>query len=163
MRPQHGPWRRCCCTPTLTYGPTFPFVQFKPPEAGERIRAVLSGAGCRPGSGSQHVSCKETNHERRKQVVRCIVNSTCSRCRLVADGGLMSYGGRCARPISAVGGLCRSHPKGCQAWRASRASADQIRAGNQPQDRQSAWPDGAVEPPAARRELCAKVGDGMKG
>src|SRR5215813_6704559 len=44
MRPQHGPWRRCCCTPTLTYGPTFPFVQFKPPEAGERIRAVLSGA-----------------------------------------------------------------------------------------------------------------------
>src|SRR5215831_18032497 len=45
MRPQHGPWRRCCCTPTLTYGPTFPFVQFKPPEAGERIRAVLSGAG----------------------------------------------------------------------------------------------------------------------
>src|SRR5262249_1346925 len=48
MRPQHGPWRRCCCTPTLTYGPTFPFVQLKPPEAGERIRAVLSGAACRP-------------------------------------------------------------------------------------------------------------------
>src|SRR5262249_25132845 len=46
------------------------------PEAGERMRAVFSGAGCRPGSGSQHVSCKETNHERRKQVVRCIVDST---------------------------------------------------------------------------------------
>ena len=36
------PWRRCCCTLTLTYGPTFPFVQFKPPEARERIRAGLS-------------------------------------------------------------------------------------------------------------------------
>src|SRR5215467_7652637 len=28
--------------------------------------ARVSGAGCRPGSGSQHVSGKETNHERRK-------------------------------------------------------------------------------------------------
>src|SRR5262245_36407868 len=25
MHPQHGQWRRCCCTPRLTYGPTFPF------------------------------------------------------------------------------------------------------------------------------------------
>ncbi len=34
--------------------PTFPFVQFKPLGVGERIRAVLSGTGCRLDSGSQH-------------------------------------------------------------------------------------------------------------
>jgi hypothetical protein len=54
--------------------------------------------------------------------------------------------GRCARPISAVGGLCRSHPKGCQARRASRASADQIRAGHQHEDRQIAGSHCAIWP-----------------
>ena len=34
--------------------------------------------------------------------------------------------GRWARPISAVGGLRRSHPKGCKSRRASRADADQV-------------------------------------
>src|SRR5262249_32528611 len=48
MRPQHGPWRRCCCPPTLTYGPTFPFVQFKSPEAGERMRAVFRAQAVGP-------------------------------------------------------------------------------------------------------------------
>ena len=48
MRPQHGPWRRCCYPPTLTYGPTFPFVQFKSPEAGERMRAVFRAQAVGP-------------------------------------------------------------------------------------------------------------------
>jgi hypothetical protein len=38
----------------LRYAPTFPFVQFKPLGARERIRSVLSAAGCRLDSGSHH-------------------------------------------------------------------------------------------------------------
>ena len=44
----------CCCAPTLGYGSTFPFVQYKPLGIGERIRAVLSDPGCQLDSGSQH-------------------------------------------------------------------------------------------------------------
>ena len=54
--------------------PTFPFVQFNPPGVGERIRAVLSGAGVDSTRAPTTVSCKETNYGRRKQagiVLRC--------------------------------------------------------------------------------------------
>ena len=56
-------------------GPTFPFVQFKPPGVGERIRAVLSGAGCRLGSGSQHLyrARRQTMGGANKQELYCAV------------------------------------------------------------------------------------------
>src|SRR5262245_8249226 len=57
---------------------------------------------------------------------------------------------RCTRSISAVGGLCRWHPKGCQAWRASRASADQIPAGGQSQDREGTRPHPTTNPACHR-------------
>jgi hypothetical protein len=47
--------------------PTFPFVQFKPLGVGERIRAVLSAQAVGSTLAANTVSCKETNHGRRKQ------------------------------------------------------------------------------------------------
>ena len=58
----------------------------------------------------------------------------------VASGGLMSYGPDFVRPISARGRLCRSHPQGREASRPAGAGADQVRAGDQSQDRQGARP-----------------------
>jgi hypothetical protein len=43
---------------------------------------------------------------------------------------------RCGRPVPARGRLCRSHPQGREAGRPPGAGADQIRAGDQSQDRQ---------------------------
>ena len=64
----------CCCAPTLGYGSTFPFVQFKPLGIGERIRAVFFRAQAFYSTRAANtVSCKETNHGRRKQVVLCIL------------------------------------------------------------------------------------------
>ena len=48
---------------------------------------------------------------------------------------------RPSRPVSARGRLCRSHPQGREAGRPAGAGADQVRAGDQPQDRQGARPD----------------------
>ena len=48
--------------------------------------------------------------------------------------------GRSDRPAPARGRLRRSHPQGREAGRPSGAGADQIRAGDQPQDREGARP-----------------------
>src|SRR5262249_34984158 len=53
--------------------------------------------------------------------------------------------------------LCRSHPQGRQAERASRPGTGQVRAGDQPQDRQNTRSRCALDSPAARRR-----GDRMK-
>ena len=56
----------------------------------------------------------------------------------VADGGLTSYGANAA-DFTPRRQLRRSYPQGREACRPSGADADQVRAGDQPQDRQSAW------------------------
>ena len=58
----------------------------------------------------------------------------------VADGGLISYGTEFDRPVPARGRLRRSYPQGREAGRPAGAGADQVRDGDQPQDRQGARP-----------------------
>ena len=55
------------------------------------------------------------------------------------------------RPVPARGRLCRSHPQGREASRPAGAGADQVRAGDQPQDRQGARPRRAAVAARARR------------
>jgi ABC-type uncharacterized transport system substrate-binding protein len=57
-----------------------------------------------------------------------------------ASGGLISYGASPADLMRQAGILYRQGPQRCQASRAARAAADQIRVGDQPQDRQGARP-----------------------
>ena len=58
----------------------------------------------------------------------------------VAAGGLISYGPDLRRSVPARRRLRRSHPQGREAGRPAGAGADQVRAGDQPQDRQGARP-----------------------
>jgi putative tryptophan/tyrosine transport system substrate-binding protein len=60
-----------------------------------------------------------------------------------ASSGLISYGPKYNRPVPARGRLHRSHPQGREASRPSGASTDQVRACDQPQDREGAWPHSA--------------------
>ena len=69
----------------------------------------------------------------------------------VTGGGLISYGPDTDRPAPARGRLCRSHPQGREAGRPAGAGADQVRAGDQPQDRQGARPRRAADAARARR------------
>src|SRR5262249_33689325 len=55
------------------------------------------------------------------------------------------------------GRLHRPHPEGRKTRGAADPAADQVRAGHQSQDRQSAWHRGAADAPGARRR-----GDRMK-
>ena len=58
----------------------------------------------------------------------------------VTSGGLIVLWARSDRPVPARGRLRRSHPQGREAGRPAGAGADQVRAGDQPQDRQGARP-----------------------
>ena len=66
-------------------------------------------------------------------------------------GGLLSYGSVQGDMFRIAATYVGSHPQGREAFRPSRAGTDQIRAGDQPQDRQGAWHRGAFVLPAARR------------
>jgi hypothetical protein len=57
---------------------------------------------------------------------------------------------RCPRSVQAFGRLRRSHPQGREAGRPAGAGSDQIRTGDQPQDRQGARARGADIDFAAR-------------
>ena len=69
----------------------------------------------------------------------------------VDAGGLISYGPDLRRPVPARGRLRRSHPQGREAGRPAGAGADQVRAGDQPQDRQGARPRSAADAARPRR------------
>src|SRR5262245_31580977 len=56
-----------------------------------------------------------------------------------------------ARRLSPLGLLCRPHPQGREAGRSSGAGADQVRAGDQPQDRKVARPRSTADAARARR------------
>jgi putative ABC transport system substrate-binding protein len=56
-----------------------------------------------------------------------------------------------AQSVPASSGLRRSHPQGREARRSARASADEIRVGDQPQDRPRARPHRACDVVGARR------------
>ena len=58
-------------------------------------------------------------------------------------GGLLSYGSDQIDKYSARGNLCRSHPQGLEAERTSRPGPGQVRAGDQREDGQGAWPHSA--------------------
>jgi putative ABC transport system substrate-binding protein len=66
-------------------------------------------------------------------------------------GGLLSYGNDRLDQFRRGGDLCRSHPQGREAERASRPGPGQVRVGDQPQDRQGARPRRVFAAPAARR------------
>src|SRR5262249_28682914 len=58
---------------------------------------------------------------------------------------------RSGRPVPPRGRLRRSHPQGRKARRPSGAGADKVRAGSQPQDRQSARPRNSADRARPRR------------
>ena len=68
----------------------------------------------------------------------------------VAAGGLISYGPDC-RPVSPRGWLRRSHPQRREARRPAGAGADQVRVGDQSQDREGARPRRAADAARPRR------------
>ena len=67
------------------------------------------------------------------------------------DGGLIVLWAGFPRPVPARGRLRRPHPQRREAGRPSSASADQIRAGDQPQDREGARPRSAADAARPRR------------
>ena len=69
----------------------------------------------------------------------------------VTGGGLISYGPDHDRPVPARGRLRRPHPQGREAGRPAGAGADQVRTGDQPQDRQGARPRSAADAARPRR------------
>jgi hypothetical protein len=69
----------------------------------------------------------------------------------VTGGGLVSYGPDSIDPYRRAAALRRSHPQGREARRSAGAGADQVRAGDQPQDREGARPRTAHAACARRR------------
>ena len=69
----------------------------------------------------------------------------------VTGGGLISYGPDLADQVPARGRLCRSHPQGREAGRPSGAGADQVRAGDQSQNRQGTGPHNSAGSACPRR------------
>ncbi len=69
----------------------------------------------------------------------------------VIDGGLISYGPNQIDQYRPSRRLRRPHPQGREAGRPAGASADQVRTGDQPQDRQGARPRRAGDRARARR------------
>jgi len=67
---------------------------------------------------------------------------------LVAAGGLISYGPDFVEQLRQA--ACRSHTQGRKACRPAGAGANQVRAGDQSQDRQGARPNDFAYPPDAR-------------
>ena len=68
-----------------------------------------------------------------------------------AEGGLISYGPDQIESLARSGNLRRSHPARARSRAICRFSADQVRAGRQPQDREGAWVDHPACISAARR------------
>src|SRR5262249_15579706 len=62
------------------------------------------------------------------------------------------------RHCSALGLVCGSHPQRREAERASSPGSNQVRAGDQPQDREDPRPQCAVAAPAARRRGYRMIG-----
>ena len=78
--------------------------------------------------------------------------------KFTASGGLASYGTSLTESYSADGRLRRPNSQGREANRPPDSSGDQVRACDQPQDRQGVGPRRVVATPAARRR-----GDRMNG
>jgi len=66
MRPQHGPWRRVAALPHSGTARPSRLCNLSRPGSVKEFAQCFRAANT--------VSCKETNHGRRKQVVRCIRN-----------------------------------------------------------------------------------------
>ena len=69
----------------------------------------------------------------------------------VTAGGLISYGPELVGPVPTCGRLRRPHPKRGETGRPAGASADQVRAGNQSQDREGARPRNPAHASRPRR------------
>ena len=134
-------------------------------DAGEIERAVTAFARSPNGGLIVTASALATRH-------RDLIIALAARHRLpavysyryfVAAGGLISYGPDSARPVPTRGRLCRSHPQGREAGRSAGAGANQIRAGDQPQDRQGARPRHAADGARPRRRGDRVNGSGYFG
>ena len=123
-------------------------------DAGEIERAVAAFCAIAPNGGLiVTASALATVH-------RELIITLAARHRLpavypyryfVAAGGLISYGPDTIDQYPARGRLRRSHPQGREAGRPAGAGADQVRAGDQPQDRQGARPRSAADAARPRR------------
>jgi putative ABC transport system substrate-binding protein len=151
-------------------------VLFNPataPYAGLMLRAVEEAAPsfalavrvapCRDGAEIEAVVTELARDEHGGLLVlpdaftfakRAVIVESAARNRLpaiywnrsfVADGGLMSYGVDNTDAFRR-GRLCRAHPQGREAGRPAGANADQVRTGDQSQDRKN-----------PRRHLCARA------
>ena len=110
-------------------------------DAGDIERLIATFAGGSPSGGLIVTSTGLTI------INRDLISSLAARHRLpavysfryfVTGGGLISYGPDPVDAVPASGRLRRSHPQGREAGRPAGAGADQVRAGDQSQDRQGA-------------------------
>ena len=128
-------------------------------DAGEIERAVAAFA--RPPNGGLIVTASGSATLHRDLIVTLAARHKLPAVYFdrffVAAGGLISYGPDLRRPVPARGRLRRPHPQGREAGRPPGAGADQVRAGDQPQDRQGARPRRAADAARPRRR-----GDRMK-
>ena len=122
-------------------------------DAGEIERAVTAFARGSNGGLIVTASALATVH-------RELIIALAARHRLpavypdrffVTAGGLISYGPDLIDQYPPRGRLRRPHPQGREAGRPAGAGADQVRAGDQPQDRQGARPRRAADAARPRR------------
>ena len=129
-------------------------------EAGEIERAVAEFA--RSANGGLIVTSSGLANVHRPVILRLAVRhrlpAVYSNRVFVTDGGLISFGADFDRPASARSRLCRSHSQGRETGRPAGAGSDQVRAGDQPEDRQGARPRNSADTARPRRR-----GDRMSG
>ena len=114
-------------------------------DAGDMERSVAAFAGSANGGMVVTASALALAHRELiiKLAARHRLPAIYFERHFVTAGGLISYGGNSIEPFSARRWLRRSHPQGREAGRPAGASADQVRAGDQSQDRKRARVDRA--------------------
>ena len=127
-----------------------PFDVRDPPEIERALVSFAAGS-----NGGLIVTSSPSAARHRDLIVRLAarhrVPAVYSFRYYVTDGGLMSYGPDPIDPLRRVRGLHRPHTQGRETRRPAGSGTDQIRTGDQPQDRQGARPRSAADAARPRR------------